>query len=193
MATSVKLIRIHTSSTPVTAQACFIKYGVARQGGKHCVLFMKLQWRCNVIKYVLMKSWSLLDVRTVFAVRACALRPRNFTFTTLRMNSTSSAVRVFRTNSLVRNIPNKIKHVLMKTQTKDVKSPSQSVKPGKVYESIRLCLGMNLVKDFTDFLTVLSFVPYMKIRAFWDVAPCSLAEVDRRFRGAYCLHRQGDG
>jgi len=30
----------------------------------------------------------------------------------------------------------------------------------------------------------------MKIRAFWDVAPCSLG-VDRRFRGAYCLHHQG--
>jgi hypothetical protein len=25
---------------------------------------------------------------------------------------------------------------------------------------------------------------------FWDVAPCSLAEIDRRFRGAYCLHHQ---
>jgi hypothetical protein len=31
----------------------------------------------------------------------------------------------------------------------------------------------------------------MKIRAFWDVAPCSL-RVDRRFRGAYCLCHQGD-
>jgi hypothetical protein len=30
----------------------------------------------------------------------------------------------------------------------------------------------------------------MKIASFWDKAPCSL-EVDRRFRGAYCLH-QGD-
>jgi hypothetical protein len=28
--------------------------------------------------------------------------------------------------------------------------------------------------------------------AFWDIAPCSLVEVDRRFRGAYCLHYQGD-
>jgi hypothetical protein len=31
----------------------------------------------------------------------------------------------------------------------------------------------------------------MKFRVFWDVAPCSHVEVDRRFRGAYCLHRQG--
>jgi hypothetical protein len=28
------------------------------------------------------------------------------------------------------------------------------------------------------------------MRAFWDVAPCSLVGVDRRFRGAYCLHYQ---
>jgi hypothetical protein len=30
----------------------------------------------------------------------------------------------------------------------------------------------------------------MKIRAFWNVAPCSLAGIDRRFRGAY---RPDDG
>jgi hypothetical protein len=28
--------------------------------------------------------------------------------------------------------------------------------------------------------------------AFWDNAPCSVMEVGRRFRGAYCLHHQGD-
>jgi hypothetical protein len=28
--------------------------------------------------------------------------------------------------------------------------------------------------------------------AFWDIAPCSLVEVDRRFRSAYCLHHQGE-
>jgi hypothetical protein len=28
----------------------------------------------------------------------------------------------------------------------------------------------------------------MKCRFFWDVAPCSHVEVDRRFRRAYCLH-----
>jgi hypothetical protein len=31
-----------------------------------------------------------------------------------------------------------------------------------------------------------------KITVFWDVAPCSLVEVYRRFRGACCLHHQGD-
>jgi hypothetical protein len=32
----------------------------------------------------------------------------------------------------------------------------------------------------------------MKITAFWDIVPHSLIEVDWRFRGAYCLHRQCD-
>jgi hypothetical protein len=32
----------------------------------------------------------------------------------------------------------------------------------------------------------------MKSAVFWVVAPCSLVEVYRRFRGACCLHHQGD-
>jgi hypothetical protein len=28
--------------------------------------------------------------------------------------------------------------------------------------------------------------------AFWDTTPYSVVDVDRRFRGAYCLHHQGD-
>jgi hypothetical protein len=35
-------------------------------------------------------------------------------------------------------------------------------------------------------------VKTLKFRVFWDVAPCSHVEVDRRFRGAYCLHHQGN-
>jgi hypothetical protein len=31
-----------------------------------------------------------------------------------------------------------------------------------------------------------------KMAVFWDIAPCRLAETDRRFRCAYCLHHQGD-
>jgi hypothetical protein len=27
---------------------------------------------------------------------------------------------------------------------------------------------------------------------FWDIAPCSLVETDRRCRGAYCLNHQGN-
>jgi hypothetical protein len=30
----------------------------------------------------------------------------------------------------------------------------------------------------------------MKMIAFWDIAPYSLVEVGRRFRGAFCLHHQ---
>jgi hypothetical protein len=26
---------------------------------------------------------------------------------------------------------------------------------------------------------------------FWEVAPCSLVQIYRRFRGTYCLHHQG--
>jgi hypothetical protein len=33
---------------------------------------------------------------------------------------------------------------------------------------------------------------WMKFRVYWDVAPCSHVEVDRRFRWAYYLHRQHD-
>jgi hypothetical protein len=34
----------------------------------------------------------------------------------------------------------------------------------------------------------------MKFRVFWDVAPYSHVEVDRRFKGAYCLDdRPEDG
>jgi hypothetical protein len=32
----------------------------------------------------------------------------------------------------------------------------------------------------------------VKMTAFWDTAPCSLVEVDRRFRRAYCLEHQVD-
>jgi hypothetical protein len=32
----------------------------------------------------------------------------------------------------------------------------------------------------------------MKFRVLWDILPCSQIDVDRRFRGARCLHHQGD-
>jgi hypothetical protein len=32
----------------------------------------------------------------------------------------------------------------------------------------------------------------LKFRVFWDVLPCSQVDVNRRFRGAYCLHHQRD-
>jgi hypothetical protein len=36
------------------------------------------------------------------------------------------------------------------------------------------------------------YVSQPKMAIFWIVAPCSLVEVYRRFRGACCLHYQGD-
>jgi hypothetical protein len=33
---------------------------------------------------------------------------------------------------------------------------------------------------------------HLKMTAFWDIAACSLIEVDQRFRDAYCLRHQGD-
>jgi hypothetical protein len=32
----------------------------------------------------------------------------------------------------------------------------------------------------------------MNITVFWDVVSCSLGEIDRSIRGAYCLHPQGN-
>jgi hypothetical protein len=32
----------------------------------------------------------------------------------------------------------------------------------------------------------------IKMTVYWDVVPCSLVEIDRRFRGACCLSHQGD-
>jgi hypothetical protein len=32
----------------------------------------------------------------------------------------------------------------------------------------------------------------IKMSVFWIVAPCILVEVFRRFKGACCLHHQGD-
>jgi hypothetical protein len=32
---------------------------------------------------------------------------------------------------------------------------------------------------------------WMEVAVFWDVASCSLVDIDGRFRGAYCLHRHG--
>jgi hypothetical protein len=32
----------------------------------------------------------------------------------------------------------------------------------------------------------------MKMAVFWDIAPCSLVDTDRHFRGTYCVHHQDD-
>jgi hypothetical protein len=33
---------------------------------------------------------------------------------------------------------------------------------------------------------------FMKITALCNIAPCSCVEFDQSFRGAYCLHHEGD-
>jgi hypothetical protein len=33
---------------------------------------------------------------------------------------------------------------------------------------------------------------HWKMTVFWDIVPCSLVDIDRHFRDAYCLHCQGD-
>jgi hypothetical protein len=50
-------------------------------------------------------------------------------------------------------------------------------------ESVKICL------------LLISFwiTQWMKLKASWAITPCtSFVDVDRRFRGAYCLHHQGD-
>jgi hypothetical protein len=32
----------------------------------------------------------------------------------------------------------------------------------------------------------------VKMAVFWDVAPCSLTDIDRRFREVYCFYHQDD-
>jgi hypothetical protein len=43
-----------------------------------------------------------------------------------------------------------------------------------------------------DFMTFVGFqvltAASMNITAFWNIAPCSVVEVARRFRGMHCLH-----
>jgi hypothetical protein len=52
---------------------------------------------------------------------------------------------------------------------------------------IFLCNLFDKIRKINDVI-----VCSMKMTAFWDVAPCSIAEVYRCFIGAYCLHHQGD-
>jgi hypothetical protein len=41
-------------------------------------------------------------------------------------------------------------------------------------------------------ITETSTIQPTKMAVFWDVALCSLAYIDRRFRGHYCLHNHGE-
>jgi hypothetical protein len=39
-------------------------------------------------------------------------------------------------------------------------------------------------------VNILKLLYSLKISAFWDISPCNLVVVYRRFRSAYCLHHQ---
>jgi hypothetical protein len=51
-----------------------------------------------------------------------------------------------------------------------------------------------LDSDFLNWIELLLYISHkkLKIEILWDIAPYSLIGVDGRFRGAYCLHHQGD-
>jgi hypothetical protein len=51
-----------------------------------------------------------------------------------------------------------------------------------------LCRQVGCVPCEISVLTAAS----MKMTVLWDMAPCTVVEVDRGFRGAYCLHHQGE-
>jgi hypothetical protein len=41
-------------------------------------------------------------------------------------------------------------------------------------------------------VTICLRISIMNIKVFWDIALCSLVDVDQHFRGAYFLHHQVD-
>jgi hypothetical protein len=47
-------------------------------------------------------------------------------------------------------------------------------------------------ESFKFYMLVTRRTVDLKMTVFWGVAPCSLVEIDRHFRGAYCLYHQGD-
>jgi hypothetical protein len=57
-----------------------------------------------------------------------------------------------------------------------------------IYCTMNSCFQSKATNLRFHVLTVAS----MKMKAFWGIAPYSLVEVDRRFRGAYCTHNQGN-
>jgi hypothetical protein len=57
-----------------------------------------------------------------------------------------------------------------------------------VCEFINLLLLWEQVK----FKCLQTKFPGIEMTAFWGIAPCSLVEVDQRFRDSYCLHHQSD-
>jgi hypothetical protein len=55
--------------------------------------------------------------------------------------------------------------------------------------SVRIMLQWTIVSSFVRFQVITAA---SMMTGFWDTAPCIVVEVDRRFRGACCLHRPDD-
>jgi hypothetical protein len=74
------------------------------------------------------------------------------------------------------------------------RDPSNQV--AKTYASDGVVTGIGFTWEYQPYNYVVSFqvlvAASMKITTFWYNVPCSLAEVDWRFRGYYCLHLQGE-
>jgi hypothetical protein len=49
---------------------------------------------------------------------------------------------------------------------------------------------LNVLSECYTFRPTLLIKQVIKMTVFWDVAPCSLVEVYRRFTSAYCLHHK---
>jgi hypothetical protein len=58
------------------------------------------------------------------------------------------------------------------------------------FSSVRQLLPFFRFRHFLQ-NSVLKHLQLVNMTAFWDIAPSNLVGVDRRFRGAYCLHHQG--
>jgi hypothetical protein len=76
---------------------------------------------------------------------------------------------------------------------------SLTARPCSHFMSLTFTTQMQSTYDMVlkiDFLLLFLALKYrinLKMMAFWDIALCSLVEVYRRFRGAYCLHRRDEG
>jgi hypothetical protein len=61
------------------------------------------------------------------------------------------------------------------------------------YIHTNTCISTYVVRIYTYKRTIkLIEGVKMKMAVFWDVAPCSLVDNDRRFRGAYCQYHHLD-
>jgi hypothetical protein len=58
---------------------------------------------------------------------------------------------------------------------------------------VEKCILSLLAYGVSDSLEGLSSMYLIKCEGgcLWDVAPCNLVQMDRRFRGVYCLHHEG--